>query len=111
MLHETQDIPEFQFHSSYRGSPDVEFEEMLDSALREIERKLQLERTDSEGWPKKIWQVWLSKGWQPGDPDSGFSLEKEVQDGKEDQKIRYMKAWKEVNPDYEHTVRPCEHSR
>ncbi|KAF8459332.1 nucleotide-diphospho-sugar transferase [Terfezia claveryi] len=105
VIHETQDIPEFQFYSPYRGSPDVEFEEMLDSVLREIERKLRPERTVSEGWPKKIWQVWLSKGWQPGDLDSdGFSPEKETQDGKEDQKIRYMKAWKEVNPDYEHTL-------
>ena len=89
---------------------------MLDSALRGIEQKLRLQRRsrveENEGWPKKIWQVWLSKGWRPGDPESGgFSSEKKAQDGKEGQKAKYMKAWKEVNPDYEHTVRPCKHSK
>jgi len=112
VAHEIQDTPEFQFHSPYRQSPDVEFEEKVDLALRDIERKLRLEQGSRAGeyggWPKKIWQVWLSKGWRPGDPDSeGFGPIKETQDGKGDQKIQYMKAWKEVNPDYEHTVRPC----
>lgn len=95
----------------------MEFEAELDAALREIARRVRVEQGErastGDGWPKKIWQVWLSKGWRPGDQDGGgFGPEKSA-DGtdSEDLKIVYMKQWKALNPDYEHTVYPATFNR
>ncbi|KAF8464433.1 nucleotide-diphospho-sugar transferase [Kalaharituber pfeilii] len=120
VVHEVKDDPEFQYHSPFRVSPDVQFEEELDQALRELEEKFWREKgeQDEEGrkqgaeWPKKIWQVWLSKGWRPGDPDpeNGFTKalrgdeEKVNTDTKIDAIIDNMKRWKNLNPDYNYTL-------
>lgn len=103
VVHEVQSTPRFQFYSPFRESPDVEFEQELERALRAIGETAR-GPSIAEEWPRKIWQVWLSQGWKPGDPDNeGFGPPTNP-DGEENMKVKFMNAWKKLNPDYEYSV-------
>lgn len=67
----------YLYHSTFRDNPDIEYEQQLSNALRDIEKQ-QLALSDHLGSPNTLWQILLvqdSGEEQRG--DDSFNLEEE----------------------------------